>query len=191
MATSQHIDRGDTATSAPRTGVMDERVTNPAAQRLIAAARIVLGFYFFWAFIDKTFGLGFSTPTERAWINGGSPTTGYLGNVTGPFEGVFAPLAGQVWVDWAFQLGLLAIGVALLLGVGVKIAAVATTAMVGLMYLAAFPLGQPADVTVTNPIISNYWLMALIAWISAATLGGDRWGLGRWWGGIVGNSVLR
>lgn len=40
--------------------------------------RILVGFTFFWAFIDKLFGLGFATPSERAWINGGSPTTGYL-----------------------------------------------------------------------------------------------------------------
>ena len=56
----------------------------------IAVARILMGFYFLWAFIDKTFGLGFATPAERAWVGGGSPTTGFLTNATteSPFAGV-------------------------------------------------------------------------------------------------------
>ena len=37
---------------------------------------MVLGFEFLWAFLDKTFGFGYATPAERAWINGGSPTKG-------------------------------------------------------------------------------------------------------------------
>ncbi|MFC5822105.1 hypothetical protein ACFPUY_44090, partial [Nonomuraea harbinensis] len=37
-----------------------------------AIARISIGWVFLWAFLDKTFGWGFATPAERAWINGGS-----------------------------------------------------------------------------------------------------------------------
>ena len=36
------------------------------ARRVFAALRIVLGFVFFWAFLDKLFGLGYATPSERA-----------------------------------------------------------------------------------------------------------------------------
>ncbi|MEV4569763.1 hypothetical protein AB0K12_38895 [Nonomuraea sp. NPDC049419] len=43
-----------------------------------AAARIAIGWIFLWAFLDKTFGWGFATPSDRAWIAGGSPTTGFL-----------------------------------------------------------------------------------------------------------------
>ena len=39
-----------------------------------AIARISLGWIFLWAFLDKTFGWGFATPANRAWIAGGSPT---------------------------------------------------------------------------------------------------------------------
>ena len=45
------------------------------ARGAFAALRIVLGFTFLWAFVDKLFGLGYATPSERSWINGGSPTT--------------------------------------------------------------------------------------------------------------------
>ena len=59
-------------------------VRSLAARRALAVLRIMFGFYFLWAFLDKTFGLGFSTPAERAWINGGSPTRGFLSGVEGP-----------------------------------------------------------------------------------------------------------
>jgi thiosulfate dehydrogenase [quinone] large subunit len=70
-------------------------------------------FCILWAFVDKTFGLGFATLAERAWVNGGSPTSGFLKmgvNPDSPFKDVFTSLAGQAWVDWAFMLGLLGVG---------------------------------------------------------------------------------
>ena len=42
------------------------------------ALRLVMGFIFLWAFFDKVFGLGFATTTDKAWIYGMSPTTGFL-----------------------------------------------------------------------------------------------------------------
>ena len=70
-----------------------------------------------WAFVDKTFGLGYSTAPAKAWINGGSPTSGSLGHVkTGPFRPFFLGLAGSDVVDVLFMLGMLAVGVALILG---------------------------------------------------------------------------
>ncbi|HEV2634497.1 MAG TPA: hypothetical protein VGX23_05090, partial [Actinocrinis sp.] len=47
----------------------------------IAIVRIGTGFMFLWAFLDKTFGLGYSTASAKAWIHGGSPTKGFLGSV--------------------------------------------------------------------------------------------------------------
>ena len=35
------------------------------------ALRIATGLVFLWAFLDKLLGLGYATPTDRAWINGG------------------------------------------------------------------------------------------------------------------------
>src|SRR6476620_930587 len=71
----------------------------------IAALRIATGFVFLWAFLDKTFGLGYSTPDARAWINGGSPTNGFLSHVDyGPFKGFFNAIAGNPIADWLFML---------------------------------------------------------------------------------------
>ncbi|MCA9768379.1 MAG: hypothetical protein KC485_06135, partial [Gemmatimonadetes bacterium] len=90
--------------------------------KLLSVTRIALGFYFLWAFLDKTFGLGYATPAESAWIRGGSPTTGFLGgSIEGgsPFAGLWEFLLGlNPLVDILFMAGLLGIGVALLLGIG-------------------------------------------------------------------------
>jgi hypothetical protein len=53
-------------------------IITTGAAKFLAVFRVVLGFEFLWAFLDKTFGLGYATPAERAWINGGSPTKGFL-----------------------------------------------------------------------------------------------------------------
>lgn len=95
---------------------------------------------FLWAFIDKVFGLGFSTAPEAAWIVGVSPTTGYLAYAThGPLAPLFQALAGSVVVDWLFMLGLLGVGVGLLVPKAMRLAAYAGIAMLVLMYLSAFP----------------------------------------------------
>lgn len=68
-----------------------------------------------------TFGLGLATERADAWVNGGSPTTGYLNFATEgkTFHNFFASLAGPA-ADWLFMAGLLAIGVALTLGIGMR-----------------------------------------------------------------------
>ena len=52
--------------------------TRPKIDYVLATLRISLGSIFLWAFLDKMFGLGYATSSEDAWINGGSPTEGYL-----------------------------------------------------------------------------------------------------------------
>jgi len=140
-----------------------------------AIARISLGWVFLWAFLDKTFGWGFATPAERAWINGGSPTTGFLkGTGENALGGVFSGLAGQVWVDWLFMLGLLGVGVALLLGVGMRVAAVAGGLMMVLMWAAELPLQ-------TNPFMDDHIVYAIVLAGLAMNGAGTTWGLGAWW----------
>ena len=74
----------------------------------IAALRIALGFVFLWAFLDKTFGFGYATPSEKSWINGGSPTNGFLKSVeVGPFQSFFNSIAGTWWANILFMGGLL------------------------------------------------------------------------------------
>lgn len=169
---------------------MSDIVTSGAARVAIAALRVVVGFYFLWAFIDKLFGLGYTTPAERAWLNGGSPTTGFLTNAGGPFASFFQSLSGTGWVDWLFMAGLLGIGLAVLLGMGLKIAAIAGTVLLAMMYLANFPIGQAGE-GFTNPVVDSHWIEALSLIIFAATRAGDVLGLGKPWSGLVGDGLLR
>jgi thiosulfate dehydrogenase [quinone] large subunit len=149
----------------------------------------VLGFEFLWAFLDKTFGLGYATPSARAWINGGSPTKGFLSNVAvGPFESTFHAWAGAAWADWLFMVGLLGIGLALIFGIGLRIAAVSGTLMMLGMWAAEWPLakftsaGEPS--MSTNPIVDYHIIYALALIALAVTYAGHTWGLGRLWASV-------
>ncbi len=160
-----------------------------AAGRALAVLRIATGAVFLWAFLDKLFGLGYSTPAARAWINGGSPTKGFLSHVNvGPAQGFFANIAGAWWADWLFMLGLGGIGIAVILGVGIRIAAVAGTVMMLLMWLAEYPLarfssaGDPTGST--NPIVDYHIIYALALIAVAATAVGAVWGLSRRWAAL-------
>jgi thiosulfate dehydrogenase [quinone] large subunit len=145
-----------------------------AARRMLAVVRIMFGFTFLWAFLDKTFGLGFATPSERAWVNGGDPTAGYLSNNEGTFSTFFQGLAGDWWVSPLFMAGLLGIGIALLAGAGMRIAAVSGALMYGFMYLAALPLEN-------NPVVDDHLTGAAIVVTLALVYAGDTWGIGSWW----------
>lgn len=115
-----------------------------------------MSFIFLWAFADKTFGLGFATTKANAWINGGSPTTGFLTHaVKGPFAEFFKSLASMPYTDWLFMAGLLFIGLTLLLNKYVVWGAMAGIVMMLLMWLALlFPEN--------NPIIDEHIVYALV-----------------------------
>ncbi len=106
----------------------------------IILIRVSIGLIFLWAFLDKLFGLGFSTAVDASWLAGGSPTSGYLLYGThGPLASAFQMLAGNAWVDWLFMAGLLSIGVGLISGYALRISAYAGSAMLMLMFISAFP----------------------------------------------------
>ena len=147
------------------------------ARYVWAAARISLASIFLWAFFDKTFGLGYATPAARAWINGGSPTAGFLGNSKGWLADAFQAIAGNVFVDWLFMVGLLGIGLALLLGVGMRIAAASGALLMLLMYLAAVP----GVAGTTNPFMDDHVVYALVLVGLAMVKAGHAVGLGRSW----------
>ncbi|MEV6694193.1 hypothetical protein AB0M35_22240 [Micromonospora sp. NPDC051196] len=156
------------------------------AARALAVLRVATGLIFGWAFLDKMFGLGYSTPTERAWINGGSPTKGFLANVdVGPFQSIAHSIAGTWWANLLFMVGLAAIGVALLAGIGLRIAAASGSLMMALMWLADFPLarfnaaGDPTGST--NPVVDSHLMYAVVLVVLAAAYAGHTWGLGRRW----------
>ncbi|MFK5582600.1 MULTISPECIES: hypothetical protein [unclassified Serinicoccus] len=127
----------------------------------LGVTRLAFGFYFLWAFLDKVFGLGFATPGDRAWVNGGSPTTGYLSGVEGPLAGLYQPMAGNVLVDVLFMLGLLGIGLTLMSGAGARIGALCGALMYVFMYGASLP-------TTTNPVLDDHLTGALVMLVIAA-----------------------
>ena len=179
------------ATTTPRrterdVTLQEDIITSSAARKTLAVGRIIIGWVFLWAFIDKLFGLGFMTPAERAWINGGTPAQGFIKGIEGPFSGFFQVFANP-FGDALFMAGLLGIGVAMMTGAGLKIAAVTGSLLMLFMYMAELPLALGG----TNPITDSHWTEAMLLIISAVTLSGDTWGLGRWWASKVGNSWLR
>jgi thiosulfate dehydrogenase [quinone] large subunit len=118
--------------------------------------RFVMAFIFLWAFFDKTFGLGFATVSGKAWVYGGSPTSGFLSFGThGPFVEFFKSLSGMVVVDWLFMTGLLFIGLTLLFNKYVKWGAIAGIIMMLLMWLSLIP---PEN----NPIVDEHIVYALV-----------------------------
>ncbi len=137
----------------------------------LSLTRIAIGFVFLWAFLDKLIGLGFATcrtvaddgsfsiaaMCDKSWLNGGHVTEGYLvygGNPNSPFHDFFVNLGADRWTDWAFMLGLLAVGVALMLGIGTKLGAWAGTALLVFMYMTQM---WPAN----NPFLDEHLVYSL------------------------------
>ncbi|MDR7321550.1 MULTISPECIES: DoxX family membrane protein [Catenuloplanes] len=161
-----------------RTAVASKTVADHALGEVTwAVTRVGLGFVFFWAFLDKLFGLGRSTPSEKAWLNGGQPTKGFLAGVEGPFAGVFNAMSGNVLLDWLFMAGLAGIGVALILGIGMRIAAVSGVLMMVLMWAASLPIA-------TNPFLDDHLIYALVIAGLAATGAGLRYSLAATWAAL-------
>ena len=174
MATTDAV-RQSTRHAHPEVGPDRVDSVPHAGRRALAVLRIAFGLTFLWAFFDKLLGLGFSTPGERAWIRGGDPTFGYLTNSPkGPLASFYHSLAGDAWVSPLFMFALLAVGVALLLGIGLRITAVAG----GLLYLMMWSVALPPA---TNPVLDDHILGLLTLVVFATTLAGDVWGLGAAW----------
>jgi thiosulfate dehydrogenase [quinone] large subunit len=166
--------------AATRPAVTTIEAIKPRGRYALAVLRIATGFIFLWAFFDKTFGLGFSTPVERAWINGGTPSQGFLGSeaVRGPLQPFFSGIASPA-TDVLFMLGMLGIGLAVTFGIGLRVSAVAGTILMVLMYLAEWPFA--AGTGSTNPAVDYHIIYALALIAVAATAAGETWGLGTIW----------
>jgi len=157
-----------------------------------------MGWTFLWAFLDKTFALGFATGRDpesgviaffgkdQAWLNGGSPTEGVLVFATkGPLKGLFQGLGGcnaetmscasNGWLDIVFMASMLLIGLGLLTGVMTRLAAIGGALWMVIFYLAIaiWPDNNPF---VDNHVIEFVVLLGLI-WANA----GRSLGFGKWW----------
>ncbi|MBT2534424.1 hypothetical protein J7E83_20285 [Arthrobacter sp. ISL-48] len=164
-------------TSAPASSAPSVK-HGTATVRLLAVLRVVVGFVFLWAFLDKAFGLGFSTPAAKSWIHGGTPTTGYLKSLQGPFAAMLQPMAGQAWVDWAFMLGMLLVGAALVVGIALPAAAFGGTILLALLWASGLPLQ-------TNPFVDEHVVYAIVLWVLVTAKAGHAWGLGRIWSSSI------
>ena len=163
-----------------------EPVPSRAAGYALGALRIVIGWTFLWAFFDKLFALGFGTGRDAetgvvdrfgdaAWINGGSPTEGFLAfAANGPFQGFYNSIAGDAWANWGFMLGLLAIGVALTLGITMRLA----VGGAALMYLLMWTVVLAPE---NNPITDDHIIGALAVLVLGLLGAGRYLGLGSWW----------
>lgn len=158
----------------------------PGRFQVLAVLRIVMGLTFLWAFLDKTFGWHYATTGNQAWINGGSPTKGFLAHVeVGPMQSILRDWAGTGWADWLFMLALLGIGLALILGIGLRITAGAATILLALMWIAEWPLAQHTSTGAltgsTNPIIDYHLIYIVVIITLAVFAAGNTWGFGRQW----------
>jgi len=176
MTTTPHRRRMPAPVMEPNSGRHEAGST--IGHRALAVLRIAFGLTFLWAFVDKVFGLGYATPSGKGWIDGGDPTTGFLGKGTsGPFADFYQSLVGDFWVTPLFMIGLAGIGLALTFGIGMRIAAASGALLYLLMWSAALP---PEN----NPVLDDHILGAITLVVLALFAAGDIWGLGRQWARI-------
>lgn len=181
MATATGVREAPTSVGAAvevgdmRASVEDAR-GHSASRYVWAVLGLLMGWTFFWAFIDKLFGLGFATPAESSWLNGGSPTLGFLKFARyGPFVEFYQAIAGNAFVDAVFMAGLAGVGLSLLLGIGVRLGAASGVLMLVLMYSAA---SVPPE---NNPFVHDRLVYAVVM-AGLLTYGSERTlGLGGWW----------
>lgn len=160
----------------------------PLLQSMLDLLRISLGLILLWAFFDKLFGLGFDTCADGragavnyqcgdAWIASGSPTSGFLEfGTSGPLQSFFNGLAGYAAIDWLFMLALLLGGIALILGIGIKLATAGSATLLFLMWLATFPPEH-------HPFFSEHIIYILVLAAVCLSNSSQRIGLGPWWRG--------
>lgn len=156
---------------------------------VLGVLRLSLGWVFLWAFLDKLFALGFSTGRDAktgvvdrfgdaAWMNGGSPTKGFLTFGTdGPLKDFYGSFAGAAWADWLFMIALLGIGAALVLGIGMRVATASGIALLVMMWSAALP---PAN----NPFMDDHLVYALTLGALLGLGAGHHLGLGTAWNSL-------
>lgn len=174
-----------------------EPIHTKGLQRVFGLLRVAMGWTFLWTFVDKLFGLGFATGRNAetgaivfggpdAWINGGSPTAGVLGfALKGPFKGFYQTITGaQItavgptaagWIDWVFMLSMLAIGLALILGIGVRLAAVGGIAWMTIFYTATAIWPE------FDPFLDEHIVYAVVLAGLFLANAGRYYGLGRIW----------
>ncbi|MDP9067313.1 MAG: hypothetical protein M3N53_03055 [Actinomycetota bacterium] len=186
MRTAEHLP----STEATEVIVIPEaEAGSPPVAPVWGVLRLLMGFTFFWAFLDKLLALGFATGRDSetgqidffgpdAWIRGGSPTDGLLQygiHTKGPLVGFFQGLAGSSAIEWLFMLSMAGIGLALLFGIAVRVAALGGIAWMVSIYLATSVFPEH------NPFVDEHVVyIAVLVGIAQVGAGGV-FGLGKRW----------
>ncbi len=182
-----------TASSDASVRETTDQIANVPGQRLAGLVRILIGFTFLWAFLDKTFGLGYAT--TKGWMFGtgeGNPTAGFLkfgANPNGPLASFFnglAPSSPSAPINWLFILALLGAGVGLVFGIGMRISCIGATILLLSMWLAVAPWAKYEDkggstVASNNPLLDEHIIYSATLLLLMFLMAGRYWGLGRWW----------
>ena len=127
----------------------------------LAALRVCMGALFLLA--------GLSKLTTAGWS-----AAGYLSGATGPFASWFQSMAGNAFVDGLNVWGQLLIGLALLLGVGVRAASFFGGLMMLLYYFAAF------ESNTAHGLIEEHIVYIFVLLVLASGMAGRHFGLGKW-----------
>ncbi len=162
---------------------------------VFGVARIVIGFEFLWAFLDKAFGFGFGTANADSWIHGGSPASGVMFALSGPFTGIYQTITGghavvgftaqgapigfvpvNAWVDWLYMASMLLIGLGLITGIMTRLAAVGGLLWMTIFYTATFFV-EPRY----NPFYDVHVLTAVVLVGIIVANAGRHLGLGKRW----------
>lgn len=186
-----------TETGIPGVELMHEDpIRTPGLQRVVAALRVLVGWTFLWAFLDKLLALGFATGraedgtidffSEAGWLFGGSPTAGAVGfALKGPFVEPIQTVTGftmteagpqvAAWLDWVYMATMLLIGLGLIFGVMTRLAAIG-----GIAWMAIFYLGT-AIWPEFNPVVDSHVETAVVLVGLMLANAGRYYGLGKIW----------
>jgi thiosulfate dehydrogenase [quinone] large subunit len=188
---AESLERIPTMQTSPSRPTAGQEAGEVKGGRIWGLLRISIGWVFLWAFLDRLLALGFSTGRDpetgivdrfgdAAWINGGSPTEGFLRfglHTKGVFTDLYGDLAGQGWVDWGYMLSMALIGTALILGVATRLAVAGGILWMVLFYTASAIWPEH------NPFMDDHVVYAIVLAGIAYVSAGRYLGLGRWWEG--------
>ncbi len=182
-----------TTTDRPTDQTSDDLLVPSSARTWAGVIRILIGFTFLWAFLDKCFGFGYAT--AKGWMFGtgeGNPTAGFLkfgANPNGPFHDFFtslAPTAPSAFINWLFMGALLGAGVGLVFGIGMRISCIGASILLLSMWLAVAPWAKYVDeggstVASNNPILDEHIIYSAVLILLMIVHAGRYLGLGRMW----------
>ena len=91
------------------------------------------------------------------------------------------------------MLGLLGLGVALIIGAGMKVAAVTGSVLLAMMWAAVWPMAT-VDAAgkatgSTNPFVDDHVINALVIILIALLGAGKYYVIGGWWSNVIGSKT--